>query len=144
MKKGITILDATLREGEQQCGIRFAKEDKITLLRMLENFGVTLIEIGHPGIAEEEEEICREVAASAKQAEILMHARATKEEVHAAYRAGADWIGIWASVNPISLQAKYTNRSKDYVMNQVKQAIQEAKSLGMKIRFTIEDASRPE
>lgn len=43
MNKGITILDATLREGEQQCGIRFSKEDKITLLHMLENFGVTLI-----------------------------------------------------------------------------------------------------
>ena len=144
MKKGLTILDATLREGEQQCGIRFSKEDKITLLHMLEDFGVRLIEVGHPGISEEEEEICREVAASAKHAEILMHARAKKEEVHAAYRAGADWIGIWASINPISLQTKYTNRSKDYVINQVKHAIEEAKSLGMKIRFTIEDASRTE
>ncbi|MBO1625569.1 homocitrate synthase/isopropylmalate synthase family protein [Bacillus arachidis] len=142
MNKHITILDATLREGEQQCGVRFSKEDKITLLHMLENFGVPLIEVGHPGISKEEEEICREVAASAKQADILMHARAKKEEVHAVYRAGADWVGIWASINPISLQTKYTNRSKDYVVNQVKQSIEEAKSLGMKIRFTIEDASR--
>ncbi|WP_309411764.1 2-isopropylmalate synthase [Bacillus cereus] len=142
MNRNITILDATLREGEQQCGIRFSKEDKITLLHMIENFGIRLIEVGHPGISDEEEKICREVAVAAKQADILMHARAKKEEVHAAYRAGADWIGIWASVNPISLQTKYTNRSKDYVMNQVKQAIEEARYLGMKIRFTIEDASR--
>lgn len=80
MKKGLTILDATLREGEQQCGIRFSKEDKITLLHMLEDFGVSLIEVGHPGISEEEEEVCREVAASAKHAEILMHARAKKKK----------------------------------------------------------------
>ncbi|PEY37249.1 2-isopropylmalate synthase [Bacillus cereus] len=142
MNKHITILDATLREGEQQCGVRFSKEDKITLLHMLERFGITLIEVGHPGISQEEEEICREVAVSAKKADILMHARAKKEEVQAAYRAGADWVGIWASINPISLQTKYTNRSKDYIINQVKQAIKEAKTLGMQIRFTIEDASR--
>lgn len=142
MNRNITILDATLREGEQQCGVRFSKEDKITLLHMLEDFGIQLIEVGHPGISREEEEVCREVAVAAKQADILMHARAKIEEVHAAYRAGADWIGIWASINSISLQTKYTNRSKDYVVNQVKQAIEEANTLGMKIRFTIEDASR--
>jgi isopropylmalate/homocitrate/citramalate synthase len=143
MNRDLTILDATLREGEQQQGIRFAKEDKIALLHMLEDFGISIIEIGHPGISPEEEEICREVAASSKQADILMHARAKKEDVHA-YRAGADWVGIWASVNPISLQTKYTNRSKEYVKKEIKHAIEEAKSLGLQVRFTIEDASRTE
>ncbi|MED3553970.1 2-isopropylmalate synthase [Cytobacillus praedii] len=142
MSRDITILDATLREGEQQCGVRFSKKDKIALLHMLEDFGIQLIEVGHPGISCEEEEVCREVAAAAKKADILMHARAKQEEVQATYRAGADWVGIWASINPISLQTKYTNRLKEYVMNQVKQAIEEARNLGMKIRFTIEDASR--
>ncbi|MFT4142010.1 MAG: 2-isopropylmalate synthase [Bacillus sp. (in: firmicutes)] len=142
MNRDITILDATLREGEQQCGVRFSKEDKITLLHMLEDFGIQLIEVGHPGISREEEEVCREVAAAAKQADILMHARANQEEIQAAYRTGAEWVGIWASINPISLQTKYTDRSKEYVMNQAKQAIEEARNLGMKIRFTIEDASR--
>src|SRR5690554_2026249 len=103
----VVLLDSTLREGEQQCGVRFPKEDKIALFGMLEDFGVTLIEVGHPGISPDEEEICREVAAAAKGAEVLMHARATVEEVRAAYRAGADWVGIWASINSISLQTKY-------------------------------------
>ncbi|HEQ3528911.1 TPA: 2-isopropylmalate synthase [Bacillus cereus] len=143
-RRNLTILDATLREGEQQQGVRFAKEDKISLLHMLEDFGISIIEIGHPGISLKEEKICREVAASAKQADILMHARAKKGDVHAAYRAGADWIGIWASVNPISLQTKYTKRSKEYVKKEIKHAIEEAKSLGLKVRFTIEDASRTE
>ncbi|PEN96675.1 2-isopropylmalate synthase [Bacillus cereus] len=144
MNKDIKLLDTTLREGEQQQGVCFAKEDKITLLHMLEDFGIQLIEVGHPGISPEEEAVCREVAAAAKQADILMHARAKKEDIHAAYRAGADWVGIWASMNSISLQTKYTNRSKEYVRKEVKHAIEEAKSLGMKVRFTIEDASRTE
>jgi isopropylmalate/homocitrate/citramalate synthase len=145
MNRDLTILDATLREGEQQQGIRFAKKDKIALLHMLEDFGISIIEIGHPGISPEEEEICREVAASSKQADILMHARAKKRRRSCfAYRAGADWVGIWASVNPISLQTKYTNRSKEYVKKEIKHAIEEAKSLGLQVRFTIEDASRTE
>lgn len=142
MKKDIILLDATLREGEQQCDIRFSKEDKIGLLHMLEDFGVTLIEVGHPSISVEEEEICQAVAESAQSAEILMHARAQLEDVHAAHRAGADWVGIWASINEISLQTKYTNRSSAYVIEQVSQSIKEAKRLGMSVRFTIEDASR--
>ncbi|XOS92300.1 hypothetical protein ACLMAB_29360 [Brevibacillus laterosporus] len=62
---------------------------------MLENFGITLIEIGHPGISPEEECICKTVAETAEQAEILMHARADIEEVRAAFRAKAHWVGIW-------------------------------------------------
>lgn len=140
--KDIILLDSTLREGEQQSGVRFSKEDKIHLLHMLEDFGVTLIEVGHPSISAEEEEVCRSVAAAAKYAEVLMHARAQIGDVHAAYRAGADWVGIWASINTISLQTKYTNKSTKYVLQQVEHSIQEAKKLGMKVRFTIEDASR--
>jgi isopropylmalate/homocitrate/citramalate synthase len=146
MNRDLTILDATLREGEQQQGIRFAKEDKIALLHMLEDFGISIIEIGHPGISPEEEEICREVAASSKQADILMHARAKKEDVHA-LRTGLGRIG-WASGH-LSTQflykkTKYTNRSKEYVKKEIKHAIEEAKSLGLQVRFTIEDASRTE
>lgn len=142
MKKDIILLDSTLREGEQQCGVRFSKEDKIQILHLLEDFGVKLIEVGHPSISAEEEEVCRAVAQAARHAEVLMHARAQIGDVHAAYRAGADWVGIWASINPISLQTKYTNKTAQYVMRQVKLSIQEAKKLGMKVRFTIEDASR--
>lgn len=140
--KSVIVLDSTLREGEQHSGVRFAKEDKIALLHMLEDFGVILIEIGHPGISPEEEKICKEVADSAERAEILMHSRAKIEEVHAAHRAGADWIGIWASINPISLETKFTDRSHEFVLEQVNESIVEAKKLGMKVRFTIEDASR--
>nr|WP_295970132.1 2-isopropylmalate synthase [uncultured Bacillus sp.] len=142
MKKDIILLDATLREGEQQHGIRFSKEDKIQLLQKLEDFGVKMIEVGHPSISEEEEEICRAVADAAQKAEVLMHARAQIGDVHAVYRARADWIGIWASINPISLQTKFTNKSAEYVMQQAVNSIHEAKKLGLKVRFTIEDASR--
>lgn len=80
------LLDATLREGEQRAGVRFHYEEKRAIVGLLERFGVDLIEIGHPGISAEDEDICTRVAASASRAEILMHARAQPDEVRAVAR----------------------------------------------------------
>src|SRR5690554_6085996 len=54
MSSKIKILDATLREGEQQQGVRFTAREKITILKQLEEFGVDYIEAGHPGISAED------------------------------------------------------------------------------------------
>ncbi|SDX21858.1 2-isopropylmalate synthase [Marininema mesophilum] len=138
----LQILDATLREGEQHPGVRFNAQDKIHLLHLLEDFNVDLIEVGHPGISAEDEAICREVADAAKRAQILMHARAVPEEVRAVHRANGDWVGIWSSINDCSLEAKFGGKSREQVKTQVITAIQEAKRFSLKVRFTLEDASR--
>lgn len=138
----VKILDATLREGEQQAGVRFSVEEKIHILHLLEAFNVDLIEVGHPGISPEDESICKEVAKAATKAEILMHSRADMKEVHAAKRAGAHWIGIWASINHYAMETKFPGHCEDYIFEKIKASVQEAKNLGLKVRFTIEDASR--
>lgn len=140
--KYLKILDSTLREGEQQSGVRFTVQDKIYLLRLLEEFQVDIIEIGHPGISPEDEQICKEVASVARSAESLMHARAVSNEIQAVSRSKADWIGIWASINPLSLSTKFCGKPRHKIKDKVAFAIEEAKRLGLKVRFTMEDASR--
>jgi len=142
MSRNIKILDATLREGEQQQGVRFTALEKITILKQLEDFGVDYIEVGHPGISPEDEEICRQVAQAATKPKILMHARANIEEVQTAKRAGSHWVGIWASTNQYALETKFTGHDHNYIFHKIESAIIEAKKLGLKVRFTIEDASR--
>lgn len=142
MKSQFRLLDATLREGEQQAGVRFAVSDKIQILHLLEDFQVDIIEVGHPGISPEDERMCREVARSARRAEILMHARANVEEVRAVKRAGADWAGIWAAINETAVETKFVGHDVAYIQGKIQEAIREAKLLGLKVRFTIEDASR--
>jgi isopropylmalate/homocitrate/citramalate synthase len=136
------LIDQTVREGEQQAGVRFSARQKIEILHLLEEFGIDLVEVGHPGISPEDEQICRETAKAARRAEILMHARADKEEVRAAKRAGAHWVGIWASLNDMALATKFAGRTPSYVRGKIAEAIGEAKALGLMVRFTIEDASR--
>ncbi len=141
-KSSIQILDATLREGEQQAGVRFSSQDKIKILHLLEEFQIDCVEVGHPGISAEDEQICLEVAQAARSTQILMHARANVEEIQAAKRAKADWVGIWASVNHLATETKFVNRNKEYISQKIQVAIAEAKKLGLKVRCTIEDASR--
>ncbi len=45
----VTILDSTLRDGAQAWGISFSVEDKLKIVKALDEIGVTYIEAGNPG-----------------------------------------------------------------------------------------------
>ncbi|MBD7911991.1 MULTISPECIES: citramalate synthase [Clostridium] len=47
--KNISIFDSTLRDGAQGQGISFSLEDKLKIVRALDDIGVTYIEAGNPG-----------------------------------------------------------------------------------------------
>lgn len=47
--KNIKVLDSTLRDGGQAEGISFSVEDKIKIVKLLDNLGVSYIEAGNPG-----------------------------------------------------------------------------------------------
>jgi len=140
--KKISILDCTLREGEQAKNILFSLEEKIYIANLLKSYGVNQIEIGHPGISEEERLICQQICESISEAEFLVHARALVKDIIAAHSTGARWVGIWVSCNEIALENKFTNKTLVWIFEQVESAIRLAKTLGMNVRLTIEDASR--
>ena len=48
-QRRIDIFDSTLRDGAQGQGISFSLEDKIKIVRVLDDLGVTYIEAGNPG-----------------------------------------------------------------------------------------------
>ncbi|MDD6794130.1 MAG: citramalate synthase [Clostridiaceae bacterium] len=47
--KKISIFDSTLRDGAQGQGISFSLEDKIKIVKILDDIGITYIEAGNPG-----------------------------------------------------------------------------------------------
>ena len=48
-KKSIAIFDSTLRDGAQAEGISFSVSDKLKIVRVLDELGVSYIEAGNPG-----------------------------------------------------------------------------------------------
>lgn len=79
----VSILDTTLREGEQAPNVKFTKEQKIKIAKLLDNFGVDIIEVGHPIISKYDKECVKAVASLNLKTETLAHARARKEDIDA-------------------------------------------------------------
>ena len=58
----IQIHDLTLRDGEQQAGVLFRKDDKVRIAEALAELGVHRIEAGTPAVSKEDEDAVREIA----------------------------------------------------------------------------------
>ena len=48
-KERLYLFDTTLSDGQQTPGVDFSIEDKITVARMLDEFGIDYVEGGYPG-----------------------------------------------------------------------------------------------
>jgi len=59
--KGVHIFDSTLRDGAQGEGISFSVQDKLHIVRALDELGVAFIEAGNPGSNPKDLEFFREV-----------------------------------------------------------------------------------
>ena len=59
----IEILDTTLRDGEQEPGIIFTKEDKVAIAKKLDEAGVHRIEAGCPMTSDEDADAIRAICA---------------------------------------------------------------------------------
>jgi isopropylmalate/homocitrate/citramalate synthase len=139
--KSLEILDSTLREGEQSSNIFFSDEQRKKLVELLDNIGISIIELGHPITSKKHSDRIKQLTRLNLDAETLAHARAKKDDIDQVVETGTDWVGIFAGVNELSIQNKYNlNRTELYSI--ITDSIAYAKDLGLNVRFTIEDATR--
>jgi isopropylmalate/homocitrate/citramalate synthase len=88
------ILDTTMREGEQTPGVSFTVDEKIELARMLDEFGVNMIEAGDPLVSPKNEEAIRKIASLGLSAEIVAHTLANKKDIDKAADCGVDRVVV--------------------------------------------------
>ena len=62
MKPIVDLLDSTLRDGAQAEGISFSVEDKLNIVRKLDELGLSFIEAGNPGSNPKDLEFVRRAA----------------------------------------------------------------------------------
>ncbi|MFC2031328.1 LeuA family protein [Chloroflexota bacterium] len=86
----IEIHDLTLRDGEQQAGILFRKDEKVRIAEALAELGVHRIEAGTPAVSREDEEAVREIARRQFGPKIFALARCLVEDVQRVADCGAD------------------------------------------------------
>ena len=92
--KQVKIHDITLRDGEQQAGIIFTKDDKIRIAEKLSEIGVHRIEAGMPAVSPNDEAAIREIAKRNLNSEIFCFSRCMVDDVKRAADCGVKGVVI--------------------------------------------------
>jgi isopropylmalate/homocitrate/citramalate synthase len=90
----IEVHDITLRDGEQQAGVVFDKEDKIRIAARLAEAGVHRIEAGMPAVSPSDEEAIREIAKLGLGAKIFAFSRCMVDDIKRAADCGVDGVVV--------------------------------------------------
>ena len=145
---GIRLVDTTLRDGEQAVGVIFTRWEKKQIATLLAEIGVPAIEAGYPSLGPEEQECVTAIAEAdlrvsggTRPLEVNAFARARREDVGAVAACGADGVVISISTSDMHIERKF-RRSREWVLKQVQEAAEEARSLGLAFYVSAEDASR--
>jgi isopropylmalate/homocitrate/citramalate synthase len=138
----VFIWDETLREGVQTPTVFLTYVEKVKLAKMLDEIGVSIINVGFPALSEEEKSNVRKIANEGfQQASIVASARANKSDVDACLESGIREIPIFAPFNGLNLQY-YTKQTKEQALAKIVETIEYAKKHGVKVHFVLEDGSR--
>ena len=88
----IRIHDVTLRDGEQQAGIVFRRQEKVAIAKKLAEAGVHRIEAGMPVVSAEDEAAIKEIVDLGLESEIFSFARCIPADVKLAKECGVKGI----------------------------------------------------
>src|SRR5215211_908430 len=135
------ILDTTLREGEQTPYVNFTIDEKIEIARLLDEVGVEMIEAGDPSVAPSVAKAVEKIASLGLRAEIVAHSIASRSGIERAQACGADRVAIFYATSKIHLDSKL-HKTPEQAIALICEHIAFARSLGLKVRYTHEDATR--
>ena len=139
--KDIKILDTTLRDGEQQPGIVFSREDKVAIAKQLDAIGIHKIEAGTPAVSQGDADAIREICDSGLKAEIYCFVRNVVSDIELAKKCGVK--GVLAEVpGSEHLLNQGMKWSVEKAVKAACEATRAAHDLGLKVTFFPADGSR--
>jgi isopropylmalate/homocitrate/citramalate synthase len=92
--KKVKFHDATLRDGEQQAGLVFSKDEKIRIAEKLAEAGIDRIEAGMPAVSKQDVDAIKEIVKRKLGPEIFVFSRCVLDDVKRAVDCGVDGIVI--------------------------------------------------
>lgn len=140
-EKKIYIVDTTLRDGEQTAGVVFANREKIRIAKFLDEMGVYQIEAGIPAMGGDEKEAIKTICKAGLKASIMSWNRPVISDIESSLQCGVDAVAISISSSDIHIQYKL-QKSREWVLEQLVNAVLFAKKQGLYVSANAEDASR--
>ncbi len=142
MNRSVSILDATLREGEQTPGVCFGAHIKAAVADLLDAVGVDIIEAGHPVVTPEIRAAVAEISGRGLAALVGAHARSLESDVDVALDCHVGFLGVFYCVSDGRLRHHRNDlvRAIDRIATVLAYARRRAPSLVL--RYTPEDTVR--
>ncbi len=137
----VYFLDTTLRDGEQTAGVSLRIEDKLEIAESLADLGVGIIEAGFPAVSRGELEAIKQITSLGLRSKTCVLSRCEERDIDLAASTGADWIHIFIATSEIHMRYKL-RLSPEQVLEKAVKMTEYAKSYGMIVHFSAEDATR--
>jgi (R)-citramalate synthase len=135
------FFDTTLRDGEQTPGVSLNPDQKLEIATKLAGIGVDVIEAGSAAASEGEREAIRLISDAGLPAEICAYVRALPADIDFAADQGADSVHLVIPVSDLHI-AKKMRKTRGEVAEMAWSAVGYAKSRGLIVELSGEDASR--
>ena len=136
-----SIIESTLREGEQFVNAFFSTDQKVTIAHMLDNFGVEYIELTTPCASPQSEKDCRTIAGLGLRTKTLTHTRCVLDDVKLAVDTGVD--GVDVVIGTSSYLREFSHgKSIDNIIEMAQEVLGYLKGQDVEMRFSTEDSLR--
>jgi len=139
--ESVRLVDCTLRDGEQQPGVVFTKDDKVKIAQALDRLGVDEIEAGMPAVSRTDFEAITEIVSLNLRTRISALARSRADDIRQVKETGA-W-GLRISLPAGTLQRRFKLKKSDAeVMTMALKAAELARESGLHVIFSPYDTAR--
>ena len=137
----LSLVDCTLRDGEQQAGVAFTKEDKVRIAKKLDEIGISEIEAGMPASSVEDREAICEMVQAGLKARITALARPSKEDIDMVADCGAWCATISIPIGDLQREFKLGWDDETYIRTLLETA-EYAKKKGLYVNVSPYDTTR--
>ena len=136
-----SIIESTLREGEQFVNAFFTTEQKIRIAQMLDAFGVEYIEMTTPCASPQSELDVRAIASLGLRTKTLTHTRCALEDVKRAVGTGVN--GVDVVIGTSSYLREFSHgKSIEKIIETAQEVLGWLSTQDVEMRFSTEDSLR--
>jgi len=136
-----SIIESTLREGEQFANAFFNTEQKLKITKMLSDFGCEYIELTSPAASEQSFKDAQKIMATRPKSKILTHIRCHMDDAKLAVETGVDGIDVVFGTSSFLRQFSH-GKDINFIVESAKEVINYIKRNQKEVRFSSEDSFR--